>query len=617
MTAPRIRRLPRELINKIAAGEVVERPASVVKELVENTIDAEASRVEVALEDGGKKLIRVVDDGVGMSPADLALAFASHATSKIAETEDLFRIDTLGFRGEALASIASVSRCRIVSRERGGAEAASIGDVGGRAGEVRACGAPEGTILEVRDLFFNTPARLKFLRTAATELRHAAEVVTRLALPCSALAVSLTHNGKPVLRLPPATSPRERAAALLGESLCDGLLSVHSETAAMAVTGLASPPGEGLVKPTQYVFLNGRYVRDRAISRAIAEAYRSRLPRGRYPTVILHLQLDPARVDVNVHPTKIEVRFRDPGAVFAQVLTAIEKALRSAGPAARPEKREAVRRAIGDFFEHSQQKAEVRRTGPGSPGQFDAARKEAYAIPDSPAGGLSVDSAAAVERPPSKPESGRPGTAELPFDHTTEPAHVAPPLPSRTFCQIRDSYIIEEAPDGFLVIDQHALHERILYDELRRRVGHAAVPRQRLLVPEIVDLQPEDFLRVMEMRDSLLRVGVEVEPFGERTVAVRAVPHVAGATSARELILEFVREAREGAPGRLTDREEMLMRVIACKAAVKAGERLTQAQVEALLDRRDRIGPEPTCPHGRPTTLRFAFSDLEKRFRRK
>ena len=621
MTPPRIHRLTRELVNKIAAGEVVERPASVVKELVENSIDAEASHIEITLEDGGKRLIRVVDDGIGMSPADLALAFERHATSKITATEDLFQIGTLGFRGEALASIASVSRCRAVSRERGVEEAACIEYEGGRAGEVRACGAPEGTIVEVRDLFYNVPARKKFLRTTATELRHVAEAVTRLVLPHHALAVHLMHKKKSILQLPRAGSPRERIAAVFGDDVCGHLLPVHSETAAMAFTGLISPPGEGMPSATQYVFLNGRYIRDRAIYRAVSEAYRSRLARGRFPAVFLFLLMDPGRVDVNVHPTKIEVRFRDPGAVFAQILTALERALGSAGPIAaespagparQPDRRESVRQAVADFFERASRRPESAARPAGKPGTPASAAFRVHQTSQAAATAAKPSAAeaegAGIAAPEAAPGETAAGPAVTPI--------AAPPM-ARAFCQLHDSYIVEEVPDGFVLIDQHALHERILYEELRRRVEQASVARQRLLVPEIVDLRPEDFLRVMEMKESLLEMGLEVEPFGEKTIAIHAVPHLAGTVNPRDLLLEILSVAGESAPGRPPASREALMCTIACKAAVKAGDRLTRAQVEALLEQRDRLGPEPTCPHGRPTTLRFSLRDLEKQFRRK
>lgn len=622
MSATRIRKLSRDLINKIAAGEVVERPASVIKELVENSLDAGATRVEVTLEEGGRKLIRVVDDGRGMSPEDLALAFEPHATSKIAEVEDLFNIGTLGFRGEALASIGSVSHCRAVSREREQAAGAVIECDAGRIGEVKATGAPEGTLIEARDLFFNVPARLKFLRTTATELRHAVEMLTRLALPQPEVSFALTHNGRTALKLERSTDARERLGTLFGEELARGLLPVRSETTALTVTGFVSPPGAGEMNSIQYVFLNGRYIRDRAIQRAIIEAYRSRIMRGKHPVAFLDLRLDPARVDVNVHPTKVEVRFRDPGAVFAQVLSAIEGTLRSAGPAAMSapaqstapaestpaDRAENVRQAVVEFFDRSAGKAE-----PAA--QLTAPRPTPVSTGTIPVPPPSLPSTRAPEIAPDVPHAeqfvgvgaGEPQRVPV-VHHSTATPHTA--------VQVHNSYLIEETADGFLLIDQHALHERILYEELRQRLSSAAVPRQKLLIPEVVDLRAPEFLRVMEMREDLLRMGLEVEAFGERTVAVQAVPHMATKVPPRELLMEVLKEGGEESAGEPADRQDKLMRVIACKAAVKAGERLSPAQISALLERRDRFGPEPTCPHGRPTTLRFTMKELAKQFRR-
>ncbi len=635
----RIRRLAPELVNQIAAGEVVERPASVVKELVENSIDADSSRIEVTLEDGGKKLVRVADDGIGMSPTDLSMLFESHATSKIGGVDDLSHIRTLGFRGEALASIAAVSRCRAVSRERfSPAEGAVVQSEAGRAGEVRACGAPEGTLIEVRDLFFNTPARFKFLRSTATELRHIVEMMTRLALPHPALALALVHNGKSVLKLPscsPAvrvagsgvekrgerfSAPEiraERLESLYGTEFVRRLLPVRSETSAMLLTGFISPPGEGEASSLQHFFLNGRAIRDRALQRAVAEAYRSRLAHGRFPAIFLCLDIDPGRVDVNVHPTKIEVRFRDSGAVFAQVLTALETALRAAGspalrvagptpaeagkpPASAAERRENVRQAVTDFFDRSSARRDYPPPGTG-------ARTPASLSPGPRA--QPAENPLPFEPPPPGPQDTLQRSSAVPH-----PSVSAAP---RNFVQIHDRYVVEETPGGLLIADQHALHERILYEELKQRVSQAAVPRQRLLIPEIVDLRPADFLRVMEMRETLLKMGMEVEPFGEKTVAVHAVPHLATGANPRELLLEILRETAEESEGGTIDRQEQLMRVIACKAAVKAGDRLSRAQVEALLDRRDQIGPETICPHGRPTTLRFDLRDIERQFLRK
>jgi len=605
MSLSRIRRLSPALINKIAAGEVVERPASVLKELVENAIDAEASRIEVTLENGGKRLIRVADDGIGMPADDLALAFESHATSKLAEPDDLFAIHTLGFRGEALASIGAVSRCRVVSRPRGGAAGATIECIGGRLGKPRSCGAPEGTIIEVRDLFFNTPARLKFLRTTATELRHILEAATRLSLPYPGLALHMLHNGRTTLKLTPCRTQRERLGALLGDDTCAQLLPVHSESSAMTLTGFISGPGGGGSRSCQYVFLNGRYIRDRAIQRAIAEAYRNRLMKGRYPVVCLYLQMDPTRADVNVHPTKVEVRFRDAGAVFAQVLTALEKTLSGAGPSpgrlppsGRGERGERVRQAIADFFQKS----------PG-PSETPAAESARYAREG--------------HRPPTPPRQ-REETREIeerefkvpPAERPDSRRAAAPAAPRRCF-QLHDTFIVEETDNGFLLIDQHALHERILYEELTRRAARASVPRQRLLMPEVVELRPQDFMLLMEVKDELLSMGVEVEPFGENTVAVQAVPHMAAAADPRELVLDILGNIESAPPGVAPKRRERVIETIACKAAIKAGERLGRTQMEALLDRRDQLGPEPTCPHGRPTTVHFSADELDKMFRRK
>jgi DNA mismatch repair protein MutL len=563
-----------------------------------------------------------------MSPTDLSMLFKSHATSKIGVVEDLSHIRTLGFRGEALASIASVSRCRAVSRERGAADGSVVQCEAGRAGEVRSCGAPEGTLIEVRDLFFNTPARFKFLRSTATELRHIVEMMTRLALPHPALALALVHNGKPVLKLPGCAPGRGEAAVapeiclarlepLFGAEFVRRLLPVRSETSAMLLTGFISPPGEGEASSLQHFFLNGRAIRDRALQRAVAEAYRARLAHGRFPAVFLSLEIDPGRVDVNVHPTKIEVRFRDSGAVFAQVLAALENTLRAAGPApaqagksldfsaaasakaekSAAERRESVRQAVTEFFDRST----TRRDVPPAPmAARPAASREAGAPSPAP-------------RAPSA-EGARPFEPPPPPSANVQPAAEALP---KNFIQIHDRYIVEETAGGFLVADQHALHERILYEELKQRISRAAVPRQRLLIPEIVDLRPADFLRAMEMREMLLKMGMEVEPFGEKTVAVHAVPHLATGTNPRELLLEILRETAEESAGGAVDRQERLMRVIACKAAVKAGDRLSRAQVEALLDRRNQIGPETICPHGRPTTLRFDLRDIERQFLRK
>jgi DNA mismatch repair protein MutL len=602
MTVGRIRKLSRNLINRIAAGEVVERPASVVKEMVENAIDAEATHIEVHLEDGGRRLIRVTDNGIGIAPDDLPLVFESHATSKLEETNDLFEIYTFGFRGEAMASIGSVSHCRAVSRARGAEVGAELECNGGELGDVRTAGAPPGTIIEVRDLFYNTPARLKFMRTTATELRHATEAITRLALPHPGLSILLTHNKRTVLKLEPSKTPRGRLGAIFGEDLCAKMLPVHSESSALTISGYISAPGTGQSNNQQYIFLNGRYIRDRAIQRAIYQAYRTRMLKGRYPAIFLNLVIDPSRVDVNVHPTKIEVRFRDSGAVFAQMLTALEKTLSGAGPAQaslppaqRPPTRTEIKDSLANLFD-------------GKPDTPTAAAPEAPRAPE-------MEEADRLPRA----FADTPSTPTAPAKpHEIDSLDIGP-LPqhkAHRFFQIHNAYIVEQTDDGLHIIDQHALHERILYEDLRARAANAAVPRQRLLVPELIELRAQDFMRVMEMKDDLRRFGVEVEEFGDRTIAVQAVPHIASAIDARDLIEELL-ESDIPADGQPTERQDRILQMVACKAAVKAGDPLGHAQIDALLDQRDLLGPEPTCPHGRPTTILLSLSELEKQFRRK
>ena len=574
-----IQALPQLVIDKIAAGEVVERPASVVKELVENSLDARATRIDVTLEEGGCELIRVVDDGHGMGPGDVARAFLPHATSKLRDAEDLFNVSTMGFRGEALASIASVSQARLVSRPEGALEGAEIRVEGGEMGTVRAVAAPEGTTLEVRHLFYNTPVRRKFLKTKATEFRHVSEAVTRQALAHPEVAFRLTHGRRTSLRLPAVDDAQTRIRAVFGGEIADALLGVDEQTPAMSVTGFVGPPALAQRSTNmQYVFLNGRHIRDRAMTRAVMEAYRGRMVSRTFAVVVLYLWMDPSRVDVNVHPTKIEVRFRDPGAVYALTLTALERALADTAPVAGaapaesgPVGREAgVRKAMQDFF--SGPRSAPRSTPPPSPGLAPAA----------------------------------PAVA---------PGREAPP---RNVTQIGETYIVEETADGFRLIDQHALHERLLYRELARRSREASVARQRLLIPEVVELKPADFQLALELRPALERLGLEIEEFGPSAVAVHAVPHMMRAISPSDLLRETIDELRQEAEGdaRIT-REERLLRSLACKGAVKSGKRLNRAEIEALLDQRDRADLPPTCPHGRPHTLTFRLDELDRQFRRR
>jgi len=599
----RIRVLSAAIVNRIAAGEVVERPASVVKELVENSLDAEASHIEVALEMGGRKYIRVADDGIGMTAEDLALAFRSHATSKLVDADDLFAIHSLGFRGEALASIGAVSRARIVSRARGSLEGAEVWDRGGEIGPVTACGAPEGTTVEVRDLFYNVPARQKFLRSVATEFAHASETFTRLALPFPTVTFRLEHDGRTIFHLPGGVELPERIRQLFGDNLAALLFRTFSETTALRALALAAPPTEHRPNTQMlYTFLNGRYIRDRNIYRAIADAYSETLPAGRQPVVFLFLEMDPHRVDVNVHPTKVEVRFREPGAVYAQIEKMLREALRPRAasvsqsgqdatctpdrPVAAPsraqdrhhateplDRAESVRRAISNFF---------------------SAR---------PAPPMLEQPRTSTQRPPAS-------TAPLP---AVEPA-VTPSTGRIT--QVLDTYIIEEVAEGIRIIDQHALHERILYEELSRAQEQGRAISQRLLLPLTVELRPHERTLALHLAPLLAEFGFIIEEFGGNAVVIQAVPQQLELEDARAALIDMLSESGSGAVPHPEIRDRAL-RVLACKGAVKAGQPLRPEQVRKLLEHRDALGVPATCPHGRRIAWLLTREELARHFGRK
>ena len=587
--------LPELVANKIAAGEVIERPASIVKELAENSIDAGATRIDIQLEEGGRKLVRVTDNGCGMDPDDVAMCFRPHSTSKLRTSEDLFFITSLGFRGEALPSVGAVARVRLVSRPEGAPSAMEIEVAGGKAGEPKAAGAPRGTTVEVRNLFFNTPARQKFLRSPATELGHVMDVVTRIALPHEQIHFVVTNDGKPQLNAPPAAGRRERIAAFVGADLARDLLAASAGEGPLSVEGFAAPPADSRASTAmQFLFLNRRYVRDRALSSAIRQAYQGLLPPGRHPVLFLFLQIDPREVDFNVHPTKIEVRFRQGRRVFGCVLAALRSALGGANL------------------------APLLRPSEPVPASWDEARRAAVgAPPRAQAPGLPFGEA------PDHLEEARTRPRAVPAAPASDPfAAAAAPAP---FLQVHNAYIVEETPDGFRVTDQHALHERVLYEELLQRSAGAGVEVQRLLMPEVVQLSPAEAAVAAEVLEPLRALGMEVEEFGEKTLAVQAVPRLLGDVDAGQLVHDLFAalleeqgasgDAASASPAELQRRR--LARALACKAAVKAGDRLRQSEIEALLARRGALGTKAeTCPHGRPTSLLFPLADMERQFKR-
>lgn len=599
------------LAGQIAAGEVVERPASVVKELVENSIDAGATRISVDLEQGGIELARISDDGSGIEPADLALALAPHATSKIARAEDLDHIATLGFRGEALASIASVARVTIRSRTASETGASEIGCEGSVVSAVRPAAGPVGTTVTVRNLFFNTPARRKFLRTVQTEQARCLDTVRDLAMGHPSVGITVTVDGRKVLELPAGQDPRERALALLGPELEREVLEVSADEMddARGVTlwGLVGRPSIARASnKAQHLLLNGRAIRDRTIQHALSEAFRGLIDPSRYPTAVLMLDMSPEGVDVNVHPAKAEVRFRDGSLVHSVVLNAVRRALRAAdltpslgpGAGARGDPRAVLPGGpvsavipADRFVEYFRREASA-QAGPSL--SFDAA----------PGAGPSAPVGADPSPPPAVRE---------------DPPVMAVPRPAPGILQVHNSYVVTQDEAGVLIIDQHALHERVMFEQLLERVMRGALESQQLLTPVVVDVTAQQADRLGDLAPLFDRIGIRADLLGPRRIGVHAFPTflfdrgVDPEPFMRDL---FERAEAEGfAPGSEQAMRDVLD-MMACKAAVKAGDRMSAQELAELLKLREQVERSSNCPHGRPTTLRLSIGDLEKLFGR-
>jgi DNA mismatch repair protein MutL len=608
---PTIRALDALVVNQIAAGEVVERPASVVKELVENALDAGATRITIELEAGGIELVRVADDGCGMRPDQLPMAVAPHATSKITSPNDLDAVATMGFRGEALASIASVSRLKIRSRPRRASEAAELRVEGDDVqGPTPASGAP-GTVIEVRNLFFNTPARRKFLRTAQTEKQRCIDAVKGLALARPAIGFTLVCDGHTTLDLPANQSAPDRVRAIVGQDLAEAMIEatgVAAETYNVNLWGLVGRPhaARGNAKG-QWIVLNGRVVRDATIAHALREAYRGLIEPGRYPVAVLLIDVDPSMVDVNVHPAKAEVRFRDSSAIHAAVHGSVREAL------------------AGEDLTASLAEVDPRSVRPWQP--FVPADGAIFAGPR--ASDLTADARERADRLTdaevhavlSRPEPQPPMQVDAQVEpKATDRAAIdrAPDGPwMRRAMQIRDSYLVAHDDDGVVIIDQHALHERVMFEALRSRVAsHGNLESQRLLTPAMVGVA--DAPEKLEALDPLLpTIGIDASPAGPTRVAVHAFPSLLFSRGVDPA--EFMAELLE-ADDLAKDQEDALREVLdmmACKAAVKAGDALSDQELSALLELREKVERSASCPHGRPTSVRLTMRDLEKMFGRR
>lgn len=609
----RIVQLPASVVTKIAAGEVIERPASVVKELLENAVDAGSTRIDLEIEQGGIELIRVVDNGCGIVADDLPLAFASHATSKLSSADDLFHIGTLGFRGEALASIGGVAQVTLQSRPADAPTGAEITCHGGVLSPARAWNGSPGTRIEVRHLFYNTPVRRKFLRTPATEVGHVSEVFTRLALSHCTLHLTLRHNGKPVYEVPAVAGLRERIGLFFGAEVRDQLYEFQAGQPPVLLRGLVADPAceRGNAK-TQYLFLNGRWIRDRSLAHALQEAYRGLLMTGRYAVAFLFLDLPPDQVDVNVHPTKAEVRFRDGQALYHLVLSAIRERLRAANLTPRLQ----MPSSLG--APQVQGLPAGAGTAPTSP--FPA---WSLAAPEPPMPNLPfADGRSAARESLTQAETSSAPTSPTASPITTPgpppiQANDLPPPGSFKAIQLYDAYLVLETPEGMLVIDQHALHERILFEQLKERIRAGNLETQRLLIPEPVDLPAEQAARVLEHRDALAELGLGVDDFGGGTLLLTSYPAILGNRSPQMILRAVIDHlvTKERPPSREVLLNHLLS-LMACHAAVRAGDRLTPEEIAALIAQRELANDTHHCPHGRPTSLLFSRQDLDRQFRR-
>ncbi|MFI4935643.1 MAG: DNA mismatch repair endonuclease MutL [Caulobacterales bacterium] len=601
-----IRRLPPQLVNRIAAGEVVERPASAVKELVENAIDAGARSIEIQADGGGLTRILVADDGQGLTRAELPLAVERHATSKLSPSDDgefdLLRIATLGFRGEALPSIGAVARLSIAARPRGEADAHAILVEGGLVGRPAPApfAAAHGARVEVRDLFYATPARLKFMKSERAESLAIAEEVKRQAMANEAVAFSLDLDGRRVLRLPAEAPGPEgrlaRLAAILGSEFADNALTIDQTRDEVRLAGFAGLPtfnrGNGA---HQYLFVNGRPVRDRLLQGALRGAYADFLARDRHPVAALYLELDPTLVDVNVHPAKAEVRFRDPALVRGLIVGALRHALAGAGHRASTT---VAGEALAGF-----------RPGASAAG-FSAWNAGGWT--PSPGGslpGLSqisarVEGFAAV----SEPDAAFAGPGADPIDFPLGAARG----------QLHETYIVAQTRDGVVIVDQHAAHERLVYERMKAGMAAGGVPRQALLMPQVVELDPAEAERVIARADELADLGLVLEPFGPGAVLVRETPAALGEADAAGLVRDIADDlAENGAALALKERLEAVASTMACHGSVRAGRRLNAAEMNALLRQMEATPHSGQCNHGRPTYVELKLADIERLFGRR
>lgn len=570
-----IRILTEEVAAQIAAGEVIERPASVVKELLDNSIDAGSDRIEIAIEGGGRKLIRVRDNGCGMSRDDLFLSVERHATSKIENSADLFRIKSLGFRGEALPSIAAVSRTRITSRPREQMAGRRLKMAGGRMIGIEQSGSPAGTVVEVRDLFFNLPARRKFLRAVRTENHHIVDTVARVTLPFGRISFRLTDRERTILNLPASEIQPSRFIPVFGKETARSMTETKVRSDGLLIHAFLGDPQLDRSRPDRLlVYVNGRNIRDRLINRAVIEGYGQRLMKGRCPQAVVFIQIEPAKVDVNVHPAKQEIRFTDGRTVFAKIVAAVNEALRQPGEV-----------SGGQWL--GRQEPGTERFSEKSLVREPFAEYSAPAVAES-GGDLSRAEPTAL-----------PGSRDAP----------------QVLGQLNNTYILCEDENGLLVVDQHAAHERIVYENLKQSLKVSSLPAQSLLVPKQLEFGVSEAGILKEKGEKLLKLGIELDHFGSNTFLLRSIPAVLVDADWNGFLTELLPKLAEGETGD-DSLVEGLLAVIACHGAVRAGQRLTQEEMRRMLRQLQDVDLPTNCPHGRPVYKRFTYHEIEKMFKR-
>lgn len=642
-----IRQLSTSVVNKIAAGEVIERPASVVKELLENAVDSGASVIEVAIEKGGIESIRITDNGSGIEVDQLELAVTSHATSKIVDADDLFKVGTFGFRGEALASIAEISQTRIRSKPADQDSGYELFINGGHREPIQPCGCPDGTSIEVRQLFYNTPVRQKFLKSPQTEKGHITEAFARVALANPQIKMTLLNNQKPVHQLAATDNWQERIGAFFGPEISDNLIAISDSTAVeggeIRVHGyVVNPSVTRSNNRMQYLFLNNRFIRDRSLQHAMGEAYRGLIMVGRFPVCFLRLDMPFEMVDVNVHPGKLEVRFQNGGQIYSQLLGTLRSKFLSTdltaraqlshrsvsdyivkdgpdgdGPAGANSSPLSATGATNRFTPETQNKIDFRQEAPVR--DWTQAPRQPFPIePNSNSHASSFPSGGSAQTTTNASPGNATGSHQLDpsiFDRT-DPVQPSVPAPTRAL-QVHNTYLISETEEGMVVIDQHALHERIIYEQLREKVLDEKLESQKLLVPEPVTLPPADAALVLENTELLQQIGIEVEAFGGDTVLVSAYPAMLANHNPAEMLRGVIEQlANEAKQPEQRDLVDELLHMISCKAAVKAGDKLTPEEISALLEHRQLCQDAHHCPHGRPTALVFSREELDKRFKR-